>query len=511
MSACDPNQIVDYLSGRLSEEEMLRVEQHLGQCETCRQRLEEEAAPAAAWTKAKSLLVDDSFDGAATSVFVAATSIGDDFSFPDLVEETDEASGVTNAAMVTREISGWLDPTDDPSMLGRFAGYEIVGVVGHGEMGIVLKGFEPSLNRFVAIKAMAPRLASSEASRQRFAREARATAAVLHENVVAIHRVDQTHGLPFLVMPYLGGESLQRRIDQVGPLGIEASLQIATQVAAGLAAAHARGLIHRDIKPANILLPHGVERVTITDFGLARAADETSVTRTGIIAGTPPYMSPEQARGQQLDARSDLFSLGSVLYAMLTARLPFHGETNHEIIHRVATERAESLQATDASIPDWVSKLVDWLHEKSPSARPESAAEVQRVIDTCLSHLQDPSVPLPRFLFNPESVSRSRSVLQKLCLIIIPVAAICVALLLSKPWSGLGSATQSSAGANAEGELGVSANDEVIEDISAMGDSVEPVDIAQSDLSAKAFADEMLEIEQEILELERNQSGVDER
>jgi serine/threonine protein kinase len=185
------------------------------------------------------------------------------------------------ADVLSREIRGWLDPTDDPRSMGRFAGYEIVGIVGHGGMGIVLKGFEASLNRYVAIKILAPRLATNGSARKRFAREAQAAAAVRHDNVIAIHRVDEWHGLPFLVMPYAGGISLQKRIDCDGPLSIEQTLRVGVQIASGLAAAHAQGLIHRDIKPANILLEQGVERVTITDFGLARAADDASVTRTG--------------------------------------------------------------------------------------------------------------------------------------------------------------------------------------------------------------------------------------
>ena len=201
-------------------------------------------------------------------------------------------------------------------MLGRFDGYEIVGIIGFGGMGVVLKGFEPALDRYVAVKLLVPHLASSGAARARFDREARAAAAVLHENVVAIHRVAEAKDLPYLVMPYMAGESLQKRLDERGPMQINQILRIGMQIASGLEAAHAQGLVHRDIKPANILLDKGVERVTITDFGLARAADDASLTRSGVIAGTPLYMSPEQARGEPLDCRSDLFSLGSVLYTM---------------------------------------------------------------------------------------------------------------------------------------------------------------------------------------------------
>src|SRR5262249_684386 len=157
---------------------------------------------------------------------------------------------------------------------------------------------------------------------KRFTREAQAQAAVSHEHIVTIHAVEETNGLPYLIMHYVAGLSLQQRLDRDGPLELQEILRIGMQTATGLAAAHAQGLVHRDIKPANILLENGVERVKITDFGLARAGSEASLTQTGFVAGTPQYMSPEQAEGKVIDQRSDLFSLGSVLYAMCTGQVP---------------------------------------------------------------------------------------------------------------------------------------------------------------------------------------------
>ena len=230
----------------------------------------------------------------------------------------------------------------------------------------------------------------------------------LHENVIAIHRVDEWHGLPFLVMPYIAGVSLQKRIDDEGPLSIEATLRIGLQIAAGLAAAHAQGLVHRDIKPANILLDRGVERVTITDFGLARAADDASMTRTGIIAGTPQYMSPEQAEAKAIDARSDLFSLGSVLYAMAAGRPPFRGDGSFEVLKRVGTEATRSLREIDPTIPFWFENLVGLLHAKSAEDRPKSASEVQRLLNACLLHLTQSNQELPHELVST-AASRSSS------------------------------------------------------------------------------------------------------
>src|SRR5262249_6068127 len=215
---------------------------------------------------------------------------------------------------------GFLSPSGRPDALGRLAHYEILEVIGRGSMGIVLRGFDEKLHRVVAIKVMAAQLATSAAARRRFTREAQAQAAVSHDHIVTIHAVEEATGLPYLVMQFVAGMSLQERLDRNGPLELHEILRIGMQTASGLAAAHAQGLIHRDIKPANILLENGVERVKVTDFGLARAAVDASLTQSGVVAGTPHYMSPEQARGDAVDQRTDLFSLGSVLYAMCTGR-----------------------------------------------------------------------------------------------------------------------------------------------------------------------------------------------
>src|SRR5262245_7004629 len=221
----------------------------------------------------------------------------------------------------------FLSPTERPDALGRLGHYEILAVVGSGGFGVVLKAFDEQLHRIVAIKALNQSLATSATARRRFVREARAAAAINHENVVHIHAVDETGAVPYLVMEYVAGASLDDKLQASGPPGVKEILRIGVQIASGLAAAHKQGLVHRDVKPANILLENGVERVKITDFGLARTVDDVALTQTNIIAGTPCYMSPEQARGETVDHRSDLFSLGSVLYAMCTGRTPFRADS----------------------------------------------------------------------------------------------------------------------------------------------------------------------------------------
>jgi len=287
----------------------------------------------------------------------------------------------------------FLQPTDHPGSLGRFGRYEIIEFLGRGGMGIVMKGYDPALDRYSAVKVLAPELASSAAARKRFSREARSAAAVVHPHVVPIQTVDEHDGLPYLVMPVVEGRSLQQRVEEHGPLEIVEVVRIAAQVAQGLAAAHAQGLVHRDIKPANILLENGVERVQITDFGLARAADDASMTRSGIIAGTPQYMSPEQAHGDEIDHRSDLFSLGSVMYFMLTGRSPFRAETTMGVLNRIAHDEPRRLRSIRPEIPAWLEKTVMRLLEKKPSNRPESAASVARDLHAKLAELQHSPEP----------------------------------------------------------------------------------------------------------------------
>jgi serine/threonine-protein kinase len=272
-------------------------------------------------------------------------------------------------------------------------------------MGVVLKAIDPALNRTVAIKVLAVHLANCGAARQRFLREARAAAAVMHEHVVAVHAVDDTGDVPYLVMEYVAGRSLQERLDRQGPLKISEVLRIGMQAAAGLAAAHAQGLVHRDIKPANILLENGVERVRLTDFGLARAVSDAALTQSGAVTGTPQYMAPEQARGEVADHRADLFSLGSTLYAMCTGHPPFRAESAVAVLRRVSDDEARPIRELNPEVPIWLGSIITRLHAKDPAQRFQTADEVADLLGRCLAHWQEPlSVPLPSTLARlPES------------------------------------------------------------------------------------------------------------
>ena len=282
----------------------------------------------------------------------------------------------------------FLARSDLPGSLGRLGPYEVLEVLGRGATGVVLRASDPRLGRMVAIKILAPELAASPMALRRFAREARAAAAVCHEHVVAIHGVEGDHVPPYLVMHFVQGGSLQQKIDRQGPLGLAEVLRVGMQAAAGLAAAHVQGLVHRDIKPANLMLENGVERVKITDFGLARAADDASLTQNGVIAGTPDFMAPEQAEGRPVDHRSDLFSLGSVLYAACTGRPPFSAESTVAVLRRVCDEQPRPIRDLVPEVPDWLCSIVTRLHEKDPARRFGSAGEVVDLLGRCLAAVQ---------------------------------------------------------------------------------------------------------------------------
>jgi eukaryotic-like serine/threonine-protein kinase len=283
-----------------------------------------------------------------------------------------------------------LDPADDPiksefADVPQSAGlnlghYDVQEVLGRGGFGVVLKAFDRKLERLVAIKLMNAEMAATSPARKRFLREARAAAAVRHENVVQIYTVEEGPP-PYLVMEYIPGGSLQDRLQSEGPLPVDAVLDISTQIARGLAAAHAMNLVHRDIKPANILLKQGSDTpVRITDFGLARAADDASLSQSGTVAGTPMYMAPEQACGESFDHRADLFSLGSVMYQMVTGRPPFRAPSSVAVLKRVVEETPRPIAEIIPETPDWLIAVITTLHQKKAVDRFQSAREVADVL-----------------------------------------------------------------------------------------------------------------------------------
>ena len=273
----------------------------------------------------------------------------------------------------------FLRPAQQSDELGRLGGYRIVNILGRGGMGIVFQAEDVALKRQVALKVMLPGKASREAE-QRFLREARAVAAIDHEHVITVFQVGEDQGVPFLIMKLLEGLSLAQRLErEQGPLPVSESMRIAQQMAEGLAAAHAKGLVHRDIKPSNVFL-HGPQgKVCLLDFGLARVNNEDGkLTQSGVIVGTPAYMSPEQTRSEPTDAQSDLFSLGVVLYQMCSGKLPFRKADMIGLLLAVATETHQPVRMANSQVPPAFAELIEELLAKDRSDRPGSAEEVAK-------------------------------------------------------------------------------------------------------------------------------------
>ena len=264
-----------------------------------------------------------------------------------------------------------------PGERTELAHYRILRLLGQGGMGKVYLAEDGRLQRVVALKVMLPEATALLSARERFLREARAMAAVRNDHVVTIYEVNQADDVPYLAMEFLQGQNLGTwlragELPRVGDI-----LRIGREIAAGLAAAQTRGLIHRDIKPANLWLEAPTGRVKILDFGLARAASTSiGLTEIGDVLGTPSYMAPEQARGEAVDGRCDLFSLGVVLYLLCTLQLPFRGKTVTAILTALAVDQPASVRDLNPHLPPALADLIRQLLEKQPDQRPQSANQV---------------------------------------------------------------------------------------------------------------------------------------
>ena len=386
----------EFAAQRLDELAAQRVQAHIDSCVACAAAATE--LRASAEREPSSAFVLDSASGSApeTSRYPPETPVGAATTLEKTVDQPVELDNLDEDLII---IQRTLRSTGDAKSLGRLGDYEVLGFLGRGGMGVVLQGFDPSLNRPVAIKVLTPQLSASKKARRRFLREARAAAAVNHPNVVTIHAVAEHNGLPYLVMEHIHGGTLRQRTQRQPPLDLSGVLRISCQIAQGLAAAHAQGLIHRDIKPSNIMLEHASERVKITDFGLARAGQDLSeITSLGHRVGTPAYMAPEQMSGTDVDARTDLFALGCVMYAMFDGHSPFHSANNLEVIRKIADYDPPPLHEKHATVPRVISDLVSRLLQKNPADRLQTAAELADILTQHVATInQTQSGKIPRF------------------------------------------------------------------------------------------------------------------
>jgi serine/threonine protein kinase/cephalosporin-C deacetylase-like acetyl esterase len=256
-----------------------------------------------------------------------------------------------------------------------FAGkYKIIGEIGRGGMGVVLKAEDTKLKRTVALKFLPPELSHYPEAEERFIREAQAAAALDHPNICTIYEAEQYEGQAYIAMAYIEGHSLKEKISN-GPLDEEEAIEIAAQVAEGLEEAHKKGIIHRDIKSANIMVTEKGS-AKIMDFGLAKVMGESLITKEAKTMGTVAYMSPEQAKGEEVDRRSDIWSLGVVLYEMLSGQLPFCGERETSIMYSIVHEEPKPLKDIKRELPPELQRVIDRALKKNPGSRYQAVAEM---------------------------------------------------------------------------------------------------------------------------------------
>jgi len=356
-----------WLAGELSPQEAAELEQYFG----------DESVEAGA-SGERIVGDDDIFEG------LDADGVTDDPVLSELMERitqhglpTDEPR--TSSPDAWREV---LEPYEgeEQGLIGMLGHYEVLEVIAVGGMGLVFKARDPELDRLAALKVLAPDLAANATARERFLREARAAAKLEHENILSIYGVVDA-GIPWFAMRYTSGGTLQDRIDRGEDLGFDQLKSIAKQVAAALEVAHDRGLVHRDIKPANLLFDEAGDHLWVCDFGIARSSEDPSLTYPGAIAGTPQFMSPEQAAGRELDGRSDLFSLGAVLYRTVVGKHAFAGETTASVLLELGGDGQLKIDRKNSGVPKWFWRLLNNLLAKDPDDRPQDAAAIVRAID----------------------------------------------------------------------------------------------------------------------------------
>ena len=264
----------------------------------------------------------------------------------------------------------------------EFGRYRIEGRIGEGGMGAVYRALDTELNRTVALKLVRPELATNPQAMQRFKQELLLASRISHKNILRIHDLGDWNGVKFISMAFVEGTDLAGLLDREGRLPQERALRFTCQLAAALEAAHAEGVVHRDLKPQNILIDRG-DNVYISDFGLAKSleAEISMGTRTGQILGTPRYMSPEQVEAREVDSRSDLYSLGLMIYEMFTGEMPFRGESAMQLMYQRVAERPRDPRQANPEVPDYIANIILKCLEKNPDRRYQSAREILADLD----------------------------------------------------------------------------------------------------------------------------------
>ncbi|MBU2884477.1 serine/threonine protein kinase [Gilvimarinus agarilyticus] len=318
-------------------------------------------------------------------------------------------------------ISDQPEPAKAPATQ-KFGHYEVVAELGRGGMGTVYRGYESSLNRYVAIKVLAPHLADDESLVGRFSREAKSVAALNHPNVVHIYYTGEQEGLPYFVMECIEGETLADRVREKGTLSSQEAAKLLLQAARGLACAHDRGIIHRDVKPSNLMIDAS-DTVKLTDFGIALARDiGDKLTTTGQFVGTTGYVSPEVFQGRTVDSRSDIFSLGVVLFEMLAGVKPFDHDSPMGLMLQVVEKPAPDIRELNPSVDLRLQTILQRMIEKDPANRYQTCHELSEDLSRFLADQPLAGEPTPSAQLEPSAPAR-RSAWPLLLLFLVGAGA----------------------------------------------------------------------------------------
>jgi anti-sigma factor RsiW len=382
-TTCPPVDTLDaFAHGMLKPPKLDECESHISACPSCLETLRGLGADdtltghiAAAMNEPKPAKASDQLDGLLKRMLSLPPKNLNPITSP-------QRSNVAAELMADRaaEVLRCLEPTDDHS-LGSIGDYDLERLIGAGSSGVVFQATDRTLKRSVALKVLRPSLGAM--ARQRFIAEAQSAASIEHANVVTIYQVGESDRLAFMAMQWIPGQTLEQQL-AAGKQFEESQVRtIASQIASGLQAAHKRQIIHRDIKPANIWITETDQSVKILDFGLARISDDDpGLTATGMLAGTPNFMSPEQTKGLELDGRSDLFSLGCLIYRLLTGRLPFGAPTVLATLQAIQNHQPAALSSLRPSVGDDLNDLTMALLEKQPANRPASAQQLVALLES---------------------------------------------------------------------------------------------------------------------------------
>ena len=405
----EPETLVQFLQGKLQPPLLDRCEGHIKDCEVCHDTI---AGLSVNDTLTERMV--DAFRHDQTDEF--SYSAGDDSESPAEIknllkrltsddfkrlamsggkaEDVPRSPEMEIIADRAAEVLRCVEHGDDS--LGVLGNYSLIRLIGAGSTGVVFEAIDRTLERTVALKVLRPSL--GEVARNRFVVEAKLAASIEHENIVTIFQVGQVDRLAYMAMSWIPGQTLEAKLASGKPVSNDEVVKIVRQIAAGLDAAHQKQLVHRDIKPANLWICEEGRQLKILDFGLARINDDNpNLTATGMLAGTPGFMSPEQTRGLELDGRSDLFSLGCVMYRLLTGKVPFGAPTVLATLTSIQNDHPAPPASLNNEVDSNLSDLTMSLLEKQTSNRPQSAAQTIQLLSTDREHWP---IPVPKYTGN---------------------------------------------------------------------------------------------------------------